>query len=64
MGARILIIEDEEKIARFVEMELGYEGYDTEKAFDGRRGLELAETGDFDLILLDIMLPGLSEWKS
>jgi DNA-binding response OmpR family regulator len=60
MGARILIIEDEEKIARFVEMELGYEGYDTEKAFDGRRGLELAETGDFDLILLDIMLPGLS----
>jgi DNA-binding response OmpR family regulator len=60
MSGKILIIEDEEKIARFIEMELGYEGYKTEKAFDGRKGLELAETGDFDLILLDIMLPGLS----
>ncbi|MEM1485768.1 response regulator transcription factor [Oscillospiraceae bacterium PP1C4] len=60
MGARILIIEDEEKIARFVEMELSYEGYSVKKAFDGRTGLELAESGEFDLILLDIMLPGLS----
>lgn len=60
MGARILIIEDEEKIARFVELELGYEGYATAKAFDGRTGLELAETGKFDLVLLDIMLPQLS----
>lgn len=60
MGANILIVEDEEKIARFVELELGYEGYATAKAFDGRTGLELAETGRFDLILLDIMLPKLS----
>ena len=60
MSAKILIIEDEEKIARFVELELGYEGYTTTKAFDGRTGLELAETGEFDLILLDIMLPKLS----
>jgi len=60
MSARILIIEDEEKIARFVELELGYEGYDTAKAFDGRTGLELAETGKFDLVLLDVMLPKLS----
>lgn len=60
MGVRILIIEDEEKIARFVELELGYEGYATAKAFDGRTGLELAETGKFDLVLLDIMLPQLS----
>jgi two-component system response regulator ArlR len=55
-----LIIEDEEKIARFVELELGYEGYTTTKAFDGRTGLELAETGEFDLVLLDVMLPQLS----
>lgn len=60
MGANILIVEDEEKIARFVELELGYEGYATTKAFDGRTGLELAESGRFDLVLLDIMLPKLS----
>jgi len=60
MSSKILIIEDEEKIARFVELELGYEGYTTTKAFDGRTGLELAETGEFDLVLLDIMLPQLS----
>ena len=60
MGRKILIIEDEAKIARFIEMELSSEGYTTEKAADGREGLSLAEAGNFDLILLDIMLPGLS----
>ena len=60
MSSRILIIEDEEKLARFVELELGYEGYLVTKAFDGRTGLELAETGEFDLVLLDIMLPQIS----
>ncbi len=57
---RVLIIEDEEKIARFVELELGYEGYQVEKALDGRDGLEMAKTRPFDLILLDVMLPGLN----
>lgn len=60
MSARILIVEDEEKIARFVELELQHEGYETEKAADGRKGLELAENGKFDLCLLDIMLPELN----
>ena len=60
MSTKILIIEDEEKLARFVELELSYEGYETTKAFDGRKGLEMAESGKFDLILLDIMLPGLN----
>lgn len=60
MKARILIVEDEEKLARFIELELGYEGYEATKAFDGRTGLELAESGGFDLVLLDIMLPGIS----
>lgn len=60
MPARILIVEDEEKIARFVELELQHEGYETEKAADGRTGLELAENGKFDLCLLDIMLPELN----
>lgn len=60
MNKRILLIEDEEKIARFIELELKHEGYDIEKAFDGRNGLELAQSGGFDLILLDIMLPELN----
>ena len=60
MSARILIVEDEEKIARFVELELQHESYETEKAADGRTGLELAENGKFDLCLLDIMLPELN----
>lgn len=60
MKERILIIEDEEKLARFLEMELVYEGYRVEKAFDGRTGLELAQSGRFDLVILDIMLPGLN----
>lgn len=57
---RILIIEDEEKIARFVQLELEFEGYQVEKAFEGREGLALAKAHPFDLILLDIMLPGLN----
>ena len=60
MANRILIIEDEEKIARFVELELKHEGNEVEKAFDGREGLEKALSGHFDLILLDVMLPGLN----
>ncbi|MDI9441435.1 MAG: response regulator transcription factor [Firmicutes bacterium] len=60
MKPKILIIEDEEKFARFVELELTHEGYEVSKAFDGRNGLEMAASGKFDLILLDIMLPGLN----
>jgi len=60
MNGHILIIEDEEKLARFVEMELSFEGYTVQKAYDGRTGLEQALSGDFDLIILDIMLPLLS----
>ena len=60
MADRILLVEDEEKLARMVELELQYEGYEVEKAFDGRTGLDKALSGRFDLILLDIMLPALS----
>lgn len=60
MAERILIVEDEEKLARFVELELVHEGYQVEKAFDGRAGLEMAEAGEYDLILLDVMLPAMS----
>jgi len=60
MQQRILIIEDEEKLARFIELELNFEGYVVEKAGDGRTGLALALEKPFDLIALDVMLPGLN----
>ena len=43
-----------------VELELKYEGYQVDKAADGRTGLDMAQAGDYDLILLDIMLPALN----
>lgn len=58
--AHILVVEDEEKLARFVELELTHEGYTVDKAYDGRTGLEMALSGKYDLCLLDIMLPELS----
>lgn len=60
MQQRILIIEDEEKLARFIELELTFEGYAVEKAADGRTGLALALEKPFDMIALDVMLPGLN----
>jgi DNA-binding response OmpR family regulator len=58
--AKILIVEDELKIARFLELELKHEGYEVLLAGDGRIGLEKALKENPDLIILDIMLPGLS----
>ena len=58
--AKILIVEDEAKIARFLELELKHEGYEVAHAADGRTGLEMALQKDVELVLLDIMLPGLS----
>ena len=60
MAERILIVEDEEKLARFIELELLHEGYAVEKAADGRDGLEKAQADGVDLVLLDVMLPGMS----
>lgn len=60
MGVKILVVEDEEKLARFIELELNHEGYEVEKAHDGRVALDMALAGDYTLILLDIMLPGLN----
>ena len=57
---KILIVEDEPQLARFVQLEMEHEEYETVISGDGREGLTLAEGGGFDLILLDIMLPGLN----
>ena len=57
---KILLIEDEVKLARFVELELKYEGYDVTTCNDGRVGMEMITFQEFDMILLDLMLPGLT----
>lgn len=60
MGEKILIVEDESKIARFVELELKYEGYEVTIAGDGRAGFEAFQAVKPDLVLLDLMLPKMS----
>ena len=60
---KILIVEDEKNLSRFVSLELGHEGYDTVIAADGRRGLEEAQNNNYDLILLDLMLPELDGFE-
>jgi len=57
---RILVVEDEEGIARFVKQGLAEESYAVDVAYDGKKGLELAMSGEYDLLLLDWMLPGIS----
>lgn len=57
---KILIIEDESNISDFIKMELEYEGYEAEINEDGKEGLIKALREDYDLIVLDLMLPGIS----
>lgn len=57
---KILIIEDEIKIARFLELELSHEGYLVDQAHDGREGLNKALANEYDLVVLDIMLPSMN----
>jgi len=58
--ATILVVEDEEKIARLLEIELEYEGYVVTKVMDGLEAFEAYKKGKWDLVLLDVMLPGIS----
>jgi DNA-binding response OmpR family regulator len=60
MSTHILVIEDEVQIARVLKVELEYEGYQVTVEHDGKAGLEIALQSKMDLILLDVMLPGLS----
>lgn len=60
MKERVLIIEDETAMARLLELELAYEGYETASAGDGPSGAEKALNEHFDLILLDLNLPGMN----
>jgi DNA-binding response OmpR family regulator len=63
MGARLLLIEDEVKIARVIQLELIHEGYEVTCQTNGKEGLSSALEGEWDLILLDLMLPGLNGWE-
>lgn len=63
MQPSILIVEDEAKIARLLEIELECEGYRTEKAADGHDALIRFREGRWDLVLLDVMLPGMSGFE-
>lgn len=63
MTKHILIIEDEKNLSRFVSLELQHEGYSVTVKHDGRSGLEAALGKDFDLILLDLMLPEMDGFE-
>ncbi|MFA1822590.1 response regulator transcription factor [Virgibacillus oceani] len=60
MEPTILIVEDEKKLSRVLQLELQYENYQTEIADNGKDALRLIEEKDWDLVLLDIMIPELS----
>ena len=57
--AKILIVEDDATIARFVELELAHAGYEVVKVADGKSALESVDAGEPDLLILDLMLPGI-----
>ncbi len=63
MTEKILIIEDEKNLARFVSLELQHEGYEVIVEVNGREGLETALEKEFDLILLDLMLPEMDGFE-
>lgn len=60
MKEKILIVEDDEKIAKLIEMELRFEGFEVEKALDGKEGLAKVMYNKFDLMILDLMLPKMN----
>ena len=57
MKKNVLIVEDDLKLARYIELELKHEGFQTYSVADGKMGLDESLTGKYDLIILDIMLP-------
>lgn len=57
--ARVLVVDDEPRIASFVSRALSAEGFDVDSAADGIEGFSLASTGRYELVILDLLLPGL-----
>jgi len=60
---KILIVEDEPKTGDYLKQGLTEAGFVTDLARDGWEGLELAQIGHYDLLILDVMLPGLNGWQ-
>ncbi|MDK2793449.1 MAG: two-component system, OmpR family, response regulator ArlR [Caldanaerobacter sp.] len=63
MKEKILIVEDERQIARFLQLEFEHEAYEVKIVYDGTSGVKEALEGDYDLVLLDIMLPGMDGYE-
>ena len=63
MTKKILVVEDEKNIAKVLVYNLKKEGYEVDVAYDGEEGLSKAMEGEFDLILLDIMLPKMNGFE-
>ncbi|KKM08930.1 transcriptional regulator [Clostridiales bacterium PH28_bin88] len=63
MPSRILVIDDDSKITAFLRRSLMYEGYHVLEASDGYRGLQLARENPPDLVILDVMMPGMDGWE-
>jgi len=63
MSVRLLVVEDEERLARALQRGLAAEGFVVDVAADGPSGLDLARHGDYDAMILDVMLPGLSGYR-
>lgn len=57
--SRLLVVDDEVRIVSFVSRALSAEGFTVDGAYDGKRGLELARSGTYDLVVLDLLLPGM-----
>jgi DNA-binding response OmpR family regulator len=60
---KILVVEDDKRMAEVLQTSLEEENYSVSVAFDGNAGLDLTETDRFDLIVLDVMLPGVNGWE-
>ncbi len=63
MHGHILIVEDEKKIADTLRMGLSEQGYEVQVAYDGQIGLKIFLNDHFDLIILDINLPGINGFE-
>ncbi len=59
LNKKILIVEDDKSISNLIKLQLNIASYDTEQVYDGLQSVKIIENGNFDLILLDIMLPGI-----
>ena len=62
--ARILLVEDNEMNRDMLSRRLARKGYDVAMAVDGRQGVEMAQSGDYDLVLMDTSLPEIDGWEA